>query len=40
MEKIKKFPLSVGFGRLNVENSEILSADYFFNNRSVHKIID
>jgi hypothetical protein len=42
MEKIKEFPLYVGFGRLNVEtvseNSEIISAEYFFNNRPVHKI--
>ncbi len=42
MEKIKGFPLSVGFGRLNEEtvseNSEVISAEYFFNNRPVHKI--
>ena len=42
MEKIKEFPLYVGFGRLNVEtiseNSEIISAQYFFYNRPVHKI--
>jgi hypothetical protein len=42
MEKTNDFPLYVGFGRLNVEtiseNSEIISAEYFFNNRPVHKI--
>lgn len=42
MEKTNEFPLYVGFGVLKeetiFENSEIISSQYFFNNRPVHKI--